>query len=98
MSWEFMMPVKDYHTNGLLKAPPGQEDEVNDLPVTFTNVGVASVWTCSFWQRLRFLFHGKMIFVAQGNTHPPVFFVIGTKYFAGPQKKIKGDKDEKMES
>lgn len=76
------MPVKDYHTNGVLKAPEGSTD-VHDLPVTFTNVGVASVWTCSFWQRLRFLFHGKIIFVAQGNTHPPVFFVIGTKYFGG---------------
>lgn len=78
------MPVKDYHTNGLLKAPPGQESEVNDLPVTFTNIGVASVWSCSLWARIKFLFHGKIIFVSHSNTHPPVQFVIGTKYFTGP--------------
>lgn len=82
-----MLPIKDYHTNGVLKAPPGQENEVNDLPVTFTNVGVASVWSCSFWARLKFLFHGKIIFVSQSRSHPPVYFVIGTKYFKGPAAK-----------
>lgn len=87
MSYEHMMPIKDYHTNGVLKAPPGQEEEVNDLPVTFTNVGVASVWSCSFWARLRFLFHGKIIFLAMGRSHPPMNLVIGTNYFE--KKKLK---------
>lgn len=79
--WEFMMPVKNRHTNGTLKAPPNSEG-VLDLPVTFTNVGVASQWTCSLWARIKFLFHGKIIFMSSSNSHPPVYFVIGTKYFS----------------
>ena len=84
-SWEFMMPVKSAHTNGLLKAPAGSED-VLDLPVIFTNQGVASEWSCSFWARVKFLFHGKIIFMSQSNSHPPVFFVIGTNYFSKKHK------------
>jgi hypothetical protein len=90
MSWEFMMPVESEHTNGVLKAPPGSKD-VYDLPVIFSNVGVGSEWTCSFWARVKFLFHGKIIFMSQSNTHPPVYFVIGTNYFTGPVLG-KGDK------
>jgi hypothetical protein len=81
MSWEFMMPRKDYHTNGVLKAPPGKENEIHDLPVTFTNVGIASVWSCSLWARVKFLFHGRIIFLALTNNHPPINLVIGTEYF-----------------
>jgi hypothetical protein len=84
-SWEFMMPMKTKNTNGILRAPPGSED-VNDLPVVFTNVGVGSEWTCSLWARVKFLFHGKIIFMSQSNTHPPVYFVIGTNYFTGAKK------------
>ena len=80
-SWEFMLPVRNEHTNGTLKAPPGSQD-VHDLPVTFTNVGVASQWSCSLWARIKFLFHGKIIFMSSSNTHPPVYFVIGTNYFS----------------
>lgn len=90
MSWEFMMPVKSKHSNGVLRAPPGSKD-VHDLPVVFTNVGVGSEWTCSLWARIKFLFHGKITFMSQSNSHPPVYFVIGTKYFTG-ETQPKGDK------
>jgi hypothetical protein len=80
-----MLPVKSEHTNGVLKAPAGSED-VLDLPVIFTNQGVASEWSCSMWARIKFLFHGKIIFMSQSNSHPPVYFVIGTKYFTGINK------------
>lgn len=33
-----------------------------------------SLWTVPFWQRLKFLFHGKLwLGVCSGNTQPPVW-------------------------
>lgn len=77
-----MTPVKKWHTNSVLKGW-GVEGEVNfvdDLPVTvFMSSGnVASVWSVkSFWERVKFLFHGEITIVITGTTHPPISLSCG---------------------
>lgn len=65
--------------NAVLKAPPGYEDVVTDLPVcktTMDTIGnvIVSCWVvCSFWERIKFIFSGRIYVVCKGHTHPPLY-------------------------
>lgn len=77
-----MTPVKDKHTNSVLKAPKGQEDTVIDLPVTNFKYSdgtqaVESCWQLSKEELEQVKKTGKVYFVCLGVTHPPIY--LGTK-------------------
>jgi len=59
-----------------LKKPSSMTDkECGSLWVCRTSSGECiSLWTIGFWQRLKFLFHGKLwLGVLSGETQPPVW-------------------------
>lgn len=78
-------PRKSGHTNSLLRGYDG----VPDLPTTtfvFEEQGyVASLWRVSLWDRIRFVFDGRINLVAMGKTHPPISVSIG-EYFSPKPK------------
>ena len=57
-----MKPVKFKEATVELKKPSSMtDDECGSLFVHQTKDGVCiSLWTTSFWNRLKFLFHGKI--------------------------------------
>ena len=59
-----------------LKKPESMtEEQCGSLWVHRTKDGQCiSCWTVPFWQRLKFLFHGKIwLGILSGNTQPPVW-------------------------
>lgn len=71
-----MKPIKFSEATIELKKPSSMADEeCSSLYAHQSQDGVCiSCWTTSFWQRLKFLFHGKMwLGVHSGNTQPPVW-------------------------
>jgi len=59
-----------------LKKPASMTDEeCNSLWVhRSANGECISLWTVPFWQRVKFLFHGKLwLGILSGNTQPPVW-------------------------
>jgi len=59
-----------------LKKPASMTDEeCGSLFIHQSDKGECiSLWTTSFWERLKFLFHGKLwIGVLSGKTQPPVW-------------------------
>ena len=78
MKFVDLIPSKEWHTSGVLKGGPG----VPDLPMTRVRyddgtIAMLSVWRVSFWRRVRFLFDGRINFIAMGETHPPVCIGVG---------------------
>ncbi len=72
-----MKPIETEHTNSILKAPPGQENEVMDLPITRLNFddgtrGVESCWKLSKEELDEVMRTGKVYFTCMGDTHPPI--------------------------
>ncbi len=74
-----MRPIIVKETNGVLRAPPGQEDTVYDLPVQFDRhcVTVSSHWRLTWRERLRVLRTGIVKFTSVGRTHPPIRLEVG---------------------
>jgi hypothetical protein len=71
-----MKPKKIKEANVELKKPDSMTDEqCGSLWVCRTESGECiSLWTTSFWERLKFLFHGKLwLGVYSGRTQPPVW-------------------------
>lgn len=58
-----------------LKKPQSMtDDECGSLWVHKSQGQCISLWTVPFWQRVQFLFHGKLwLGVVSGNTQPPVW-------------------------
>lgn len=71
-----MKPIKFKQSNFKLSKPESMKDEeCYPLPICRTNEGTCiSCWKASFWDRLKFLFHGKIwLGVVSGSTQPPVW-------------------------
>lgn len=71
-----MKPKKFKEATIELKKPNSMTDkECGSLYVYQTNDGQCiSLWTVSFWTRLKFLFHGKLwLGVNSGKSQPPVW-------------------------
>jgi len=71
-----MKPLKFKEANVELKKPGNMTDEeCTSLFVHRSERGECiSLWTTSFWSRLKFLFHGKIwIGVLSGSTQPPIW-------------------------
>lgn len=71
-----MKPRKFKEATVELKKPSSMtEDECGSLYVYQGEDGTCiSLWTTSFWNRLKFLFHGKIwLGVYSGKTQPPVW-------------------------
>lgn len=71
-----MKPLHFEEAHIELKKPASMtDDECGSLWVHRSENGECiSLWTVPFWQRLKFLFHGKLwLGVNSGNTQPPVW-------------------------
>ena len=71
-----MKPLKLKEANIELKKPASMTDEdCGSLYVhQSANGECISLWSISFWERLKFLFHGKLwLGVLSGKTQPPVW-------------------------
>lgn len=71
-----MKPIKFKEQNNELSKPESMTDEeCSSLPVFLTDEGTCiSCWKASFWDRVKFLFHGKIwLGVVSGTTQPPVW-------------------------
>lgn len=71
-------PIKEKHTNTVLKGG----ENVIDLPVTrfqYDNgvESVLSVWKVPFFQRIKFLFDGRINFISLSVSHAPIKISIG---------------------
>lgn len=78
MKFVELKPSNEWHTSGVLKGGPG----IPDLPMTRVKyadgtIAIASVWRVSFWNRIKFIFDGRIYFMAYGETHPPVCIGVG---------------------
>lgn len=83
-----MIPLKFKEANMELKKPTNMTDEeCASLWVHKTKDGhFISSWTTSFWDRLRFLVHGKIwLGVVGGESQPPVWISCQKNMF----KKVK---------
>ena len=80
---EQLTPVKTWHTNRYYLGNNG----VEPLPVTMhqaqNQTTINSVWTLSFWQRLRLLFTGVLTLRVAGTQQPPVILLTGDVF--GPE-------------
>jgi len=79
-----LSPTEQWHNNSILTGETG----VHDLHVTRMGPQkrVLSVWKVPFWARLRFIFDGRVNFVAMGHNHAPISITIG-EYFNKPKEK-----------
>jgi len=89
MKHMMLTPSKEPHNNAKLL---GGENAV-DLHITKYNYedgseAFLSVWRIkSFWQRLKFLFDGRINLAIMGKTAPPMFISVGEIDFLKPTKK-----------
>ena len=71
-----MKPIHFKEATIELKKPSSMSDEeCGSLWVYRSETGECiSLWTVPLWQRIKFLFHGKLwLGVLSGNTQPPVW-------------------------
>ena len=71
-----MKPINFKESTIELKKPESMTDEdCSNLHICQTDEGTCiSCWEASFWQRVKFLFHGKIwLGVCSGLTQPPVW-------------------------
>lgn len=79
-----MEPIKFEGSNRELQKPAGMTDkECAPLPVYVSDTHVISCWSATFWERLIFLFKGKLWLWVWTNsgTQPPVALDISDSPF-----------------
>ena len=79
-----MQPLKFEEAQVELKKPGSMtDDECGSLWIHRSERGECiSCWTVPFWQRLKFLFHGKLwLGVFSGKTQPPVWLDMNKTVF-----------------
>ncbi len=83
-----MTPKKFKEATVELKKPDSMtDDECGSLWIYRQNGTCISLWTTSFWERLKFLFHGNIwIGVLSGNTQPPIWLDSTQSVFEKPKK------------
>jgi len=87
-----MHPIQFKHQNGILRKPDSMtEEECGSLYIRATPDGqIISCWTCSFIERLKFLFHGKLwLGVVSGKSQPPVWLDMKKQIFHEKQVEVK---------
>ena len=74
-----LSPIKDWHTNSVLKGlKKGEIVVFPDIPVTQLGDKVISVWKApSIWSRFKFLLTGKVNFQILAPTHAPIAISVG---------------------
>ena len=79
-----MRPLNFKEATIELKKPSSMSDEeCGSLFIYNTEKGECiSLWTVSFWNRLKFLFHGKLwIGILSGKTQPPIWLDMNKTIF-----------------
>lgn len=77
-----MKPLHFKEATVELKKPPSMTDEECGSLWIYQSKHdeCISLWTVPFWQRLKFLFHGKLwLGVLSGKTQPPVWLDMNKK-------------------
>jgi len=79
-----MKPLKFKEATIELKKPLSMKDE--DCGSLYIHQSIngecISLWSVSFWERLKFLFHGKLwLGVLSGKTQPPVWLDMTNNVF-----------------
>lgn len=80
-----MKPIHFKQSNASQPKPMEIGETVQQYIPTYQDVDqVASCWTASLWQRLKFLFHGRVWVVFPGSEQPPFWMackknIINTK-------------------
>lgn len=85
-----MKPLKFKEAHIELNKPASMSaEECGGLWVHRSNQGESiSVWTATFWQRVKFLFHGRIwIGVLSGYSQPPIWLDCTKTIFIKPKKK-----------
>lgn len=68
-----MTPLKFEGSTELKKPPNMTDEECSSLWILRQDNYCISLWTTSFWQRLKFLFHSHIwIWILSGQTQPPI--------------------------
>lgn len=70
-----MKPIQFKEATVELQKPQSMTDEeCSSLHIYQTQDTCISCWKANFWQRVKFLFHGKIwLGVVSGHTQPPVW-------------------------
>lgn len=78
-----MKPIYFKEAQIELKKPVTMTDEeCGSLWIYRANNQCISCWTISFWERLKFLFHGKLwLGILSGQTQPPVWLDMSKTIF-----------------
>ena len=78
-----MKPKYFKQANVELGKPPGMTDEeCHSLWIQTDQKVCISLWCASFWERVKFLFHGKIwLGVYSGMTQPPVWLDCKNRLF-----------------
>jgi hypothetical protein len=79
-----MKPLKFKEATVELTKPASMTDEeCSSLHIHQSETGECiSLWTTTFWERLKFLFHGKLwLGVLSGKTQPPVWLDMSKTVF-----------------
>lgn len=87
MKFKQLFPREEWHTNRLFKG----NGEIGDLPATVYGVGerraVACSYRLSFWERILFLFSGRIYVCIFGESLPPTAVGIG-EFFERKRKGV----------
>ncbi len=77
-----MTPVTFTESNKTLKAPPGKENEIIELPIWTDGKQCVSCYKLSWAERWSALFFGRAwLSVLSGVTQPPVWVLVKRKLF-----------------
>ena len=83
-----MKPLKFPGAVELKKPPSMIDEECSSLWIHRQDNTCISLWTASFWQRLKFLFHGHIwIGILSGQTQPPIWLDCQDDIFEQVKKK-----------
>lgn len=78
-----MKPLEFKEATIELKKPKGMKEPCGSLFVHQIEDGQCiSLWTTSFWERLKFLFHGRLwVGILSGKSQPPIWLDMSKTVF-----------------
>lgn len=81
-----MTPTTFPQSNKTLKAPPGKEAEIVELPIWTDGQQCVSCYRLSWRERFSALFFGRAwLSVLSGQTQPPVWMLVKRELFEQPK-------------
>lgn len=92
-----MTPVAFPESNKTLKAPPGKEAAIIELPVYTDGEQCISCYRLSWAERWSALFFGRAwLSVLSGQTQPPVWVLVRRKLFGPPVQQAPAPEESRI--